>query len=100
MRIGGEAPGRRVHSAQRLRSHGFTSDHRPPRIVIGRPRHRPAKLVVVSSLPFHVVAYEAGRNDALRHFARRDETPKSDEQLSCQRHIVLRVLPRPSAVRA
>ena len=28
MRISGKAPGRRVQPAQRLRSHGFTSDHR------------------------------------------------------------------------
>ena len=32
MRIGGEAPGRRVHSAQRLGSHGFYVGSPPPRM--------------------------------------------------------------------
>src|SRR5215831_19730524 len=37
MRIGGEAPGRRAQSAQRLGGRGFYDGSPPPRIVIGRP---------------------------------------------------------------
>jgi hypothetical protein len=37
IRIGGEAPGRRAQSAQRLGGRGFYDGSPPPRIVIGRP---------------------------------------------------------------
>jgi hypothetical protein len=74
----------------------------PPRIVIGRPQHRPAKLVVLSSLPFHVVAYEAGRktmpSDTSPAVTRRQRAMSSFRANATI--IVLRVLPRPSAVRA
>src|SRR5262249_40578337 len=39
MRIGGEAPGRRAQSAQRLGGRGFYDGSPPPRIVIGRAKN-------------------------------------------------------------
>jgi hypothetical protein len=103
MRIGGEAPGRRVHSAQRLESHGFYDGSPPPRIVIGRPEDGPPNLVILLSvLRFAIVAYDAERKTMPS-----DSSPvvtKRQRAMSSFRAnatiIVLRVLPRPSAVRA
>ena len=99
---GGEAPGRRAHSSQRPVSHGFSGGSPPPRIVIGRPWRGAAKMVVLLSLCFRAVAHDAGRKT----------TPCGTSPVVTRRHramsslrasatiIVLRVLLRPSAVRA
>ena len=98
MRIGGEAPGQRAQSAQRLSSHGFnvgvtaTSDS-------SADLARAAKLLV---LLFHTIAHDAGRK----------MTPCGTSPLVARRQsaisslrasatiIVLRVLVRLSVVRA
>jgi hypothetical protein len=103
MRIGGEAPGRRVHSAQRLESHGFYDGSPPPRIVIGRPEYGPpTSLSCLSILRFAIVAYDAGRktmpSDSSPIVTRRQRAMSSFRANATI--IVLRVLPRPSAVRA
>ena len=100
MRIGGVAPGRRAHSSQRLGSHGLASGYRhlgssseAPRM--GRQGSYPVVL-------FRALAHEAGRKT----------TPCGTSPVATRRQramrslrasatiIVLRVLPRPSAVRA
>src|SRR5262249_9320397 len=100
MRIGGEAPGRQVHSAQRLASHGFyVGSPRPRMSSAARSSGSPNCFVV---LPFDVAAYHAGRktmpSDTWPVVTRRQRAMSSFRANATI--IVLRVLPRPSAVRA
>ena len=55
IRIGGKAPGRRVHSAQRLGSHGFTSDHRHLGF-IGKPLAWGRQIGCPVVLPFRLLS--------------------------------------------
>ena len=102
MRIGGEAPGRRVHSTHRLGSHGFS------RITATSDRHRQtykigcqADLSCCFSFLSMLHAYDVGRNtmpsDTSPVMARRQRAMSSFRANATI--IVLRVLPRPSAVR-
>jgi len=100
MRISGKAPARRVQSAQRLGSHGFYVGSPSPRIVIGSPG-KGRQVGYLLSFPY-VVAYDAGRktmpSDTSPVAARRQSAMSSFRANATI--IVLRVLPRPSAVRA
>ena len=79
----------------------FTSDHRHLGF-IGKPLAWAAKLVVLLSFPFDVVAYDAGRktmpSDTWPLVARRQSAMSSLRASATI--IVLRVLARLSAVRA
>jgi hypothetical protein len=87
-----------LHSG--LEAMGFTSDHRHLGSSSAGPRA--AKLVVLLSFPFHVVAYDAGRktmpSDTSPVVTRRQRAMSSFRANATI--IVFRVLPRPSAVRA
>jgi hypothetical protein len=88
-------------SAQRLASHGFTSDHRHLGSSSADPG-RGRQAIVLLSFSFHVVAYDAGRktmpSDTSPFVTRRQRAMSSFRANATI--IVLRVLPRPSAVRA
>ena len=87
MRIGGEAPGRRVHTHMRPASHILgrvtaTSDHpRQPASVTstGAENHRRYRLVARCSR-------HRTENDAFRRLTARYQAPKGDEQLARQGH--------------
>jgi hypothetical protein len=101
MGIGGEAPGRRAHSSQRLGSHGWRSGHRHLGLSSADPcRGRQGSCSVV--LSSRVVAHDAGRKTTpcgISPFVTRRQRAMSSLRASAT-IIVLRVLPRPSAVRA
>ena len=86
LRIGGEAPRRRTHSAQRRQSRGFSRDpatsnrHRRP---VACVRTGPK----LSGVAFNVLrSLRWTQNDALRHHAIADEVPERDQQLARQGH--------------
>jgi hypothetical protein len=96
-----KAPGRRVHSKKRLEKPGENTDHRHLGSSSVDRVSWAAKCVVLLSIPFSfiVVSHYAGRktmpSDTSPVVTRRQS---ATEQLS-RTIIVLRVLPRPSAVR-
>jgi hypothetical protein len=101
MGIGGEAPGQRAHSSQRLGSHGWRSGHRH----LGSSSADPCMgrqggcSVVLSSVLF---AHDTGRKTTpcgISPVVTRRQSAMSSLRASAT-IIVLRVLPRPSAVRA
>src|SRR4051794_33106885 len=86
VRIGGEAPGRRAHSAPRLGGHASarvtaTSDrHRPPSTAAWRGAETPSREAVRSSRS------RRPQGEALRHLARGRQLPQPDQELPRQRH--------------
>ena len=100
MGIGGEAPGRRAHSSQRLGSHGWRSGHRH----LGSSSADPCmgRQVVFCCPLFRVFTHDAGRKTTpcgISPVVTRRQSAMSSLRASAT-IIVLRVLPRPSAVRA
>jgi hypothetical protein len=85
MRIDGEVPGRRAHSLRRRESHACLGSP-PPRIVINAPSIRTMGVGFFGAASLSTGCSRRGtEDDAVRHFAGRDQTPQRDEQLARQR---------------